>query len=217
MATTGPAGELGSLSPLPSWPPGDSAGSLWWASVGASNSLLCSQTTASSSSVPPSLHASTVSNIFSARPPQPRESVLGISFKPYSPDSSPAPAPCTTCESARKRMVPRVVSGHPGPGPTKGGEGWREAGNGCLCPQLAQASVTGWCFPGDVRGAGGKGEDSDRGRMGGHHGVVWGVRSPPIPHLVGPLRSQVHVEPGSSWHTLVGSGMRAPWGDSSSP
>nr|XP_021140883.1 transmembrane protease serine 13 isoform X3 [Columba livia] len=60
--------------------------------------------TASPSSVPPSLHASTASSIFSARAPQPRESVLGISFKPYSPESSPAPAPCTTCESTRSSM-----------------------------------------------------------------------------------------------------------------
>ncbi|XP_021140881.2 transmembrane protease serine 13 isoform X1 [Columba livia] len=60
--------------------------------------------TASPSSVPPSLHASTASSIFSARAPQPRESVLGISFKPYSPESNPAPAPCTTCESTRSSM-----------------------------------------------------------------------------------------------------------------
>nr|XP_047919407.1 transmembrane protease serine 13 isoform X2 [Anser cygnoides] len=52
----------------------------------------------------PSLHASAASSIFSIRPPQPRENVLGISFKPYSPDSGPAPAPCTTCESTRSSM-----------------------------------------------------------------------------------------------------------------
>ncbi|XP_074972469.1 transmembrane protease serine 13 [Phalacrocorax aristotelis] len=63
-----------------------------------------SPTTASPSSVPPSLHASTVSSIFGARPPQPQESVLGISFKPYSPESSSAPAACTTCESTRSPM-----------------------------------------------------------------------------------------------------------------
>ncbi|XP_074704969.1 transmembrane protease serine 13 isoform X3 [Strix aluco] len=62
------------------------------------------ETTASPSSVPPSLHAAPVSNIFSARPLKPRESVLGISFKPYSPESSPAPAPCTACESTRSSM-----------------------------------------------------------------------------------------------------------------
>uniref|UniRef100_A0A8B9ZNM3 Transmembrane serine protease 13 n=2 Tax=Anas TaxID=8835 RepID=A0A8B9ZNM3_9AVES len=60
--------------------------------------------TASPSSVPPSLHASAASSIFSIRPPQPRENVLGISFKPYSPESGPAPAPCTTCESTRSSM-----------------------------------------------------------------------------------------------------------------
>ncbi|XP_040472249.1 transmembrane protease serine 13 [Falco naumanni] len=63
-----------------------------------------SPTAATPSSVPSSLHASTGSNIFGARPPQPRESVLGISFKPYSPECSPAPAPCTTCESTRSSM-----------------------------------------------------------------------------------------------------------------
>eukprot|EP00075_Anas_platyrhynchos_P010685 XP_027299938.1 transmembrane protease serine 13 [Anas platyrhynchos] len=63
-----------------------------------------SPSTASPSSVPPSLHASAASSIFSIRPPQPRENVLGISFKPYSPESGPAPAPCTTCESTRSSM-----------------------------------------------------------------------------------------------------------------
>ncbi|XP_063211256.1 transmembrane protease serine 13 [Chroicocephalus ridibundus] len=63
-----------------------------------------SPTTASPSSVAPSLHASIVSSIFGARPPQPPESVLGISFKPYSPESSAAPASCTTCESTRSSM-----------------------------------------------------------------------------------------------------------------
>ena len=93
-------------------------GTFQWATVIASNGLICSQPTASPSSVLPSLHASTGSSIFGARPAKPRESVLGISFKPYSPESCPAPAPCTTCESSRKRMVPRAASGHPGPGPT---------------------------------------------------------------------------------------------------
>ncbi|XP_042687878.1 transmembrane protease serine 13 isoform X5 [Centrocercus urophasianus] len=59
-----------------------------------------SPTTAS----PSSLHASTASSIFSIRPPQPRENVLGISFKPYSPDSIPAPVPCAACESTRSSM-----------------------------------------------------------------------------------------------------------------
>eukprot|EP00076_Gallus_gallus_P029590 XP_015153728.1 transmembrane protease serine 13 isoform X2 [Gallus gallus] len=59
-----------------------------------------SPTTAS----PSSLHASAASSIFSIRPPQPRENVLGISFKPYSPDSIPAPVPCTACESTRSSM-----------------------------------------------------------------------------------------------------------------
>ncbi|XP_042687877.1 transmembrane protease serine 13 isoform X4 [Centrocercus urophasianus] len=58
------------------------------------------ETTAS----PSSLHASTASSIFSIRPPQPRENVLGISFKPYSPDSIPAPVPCAACESTRSSM-----------------------------------------------------------------------------------------------------------------
>ncbi|XP_021231536.1 transmembrane protease serine 13 isoform X3 [Numida meleagris] len=59
-----------------------------------------SPTTAS----PSSLHASAASSIFSVRPPQPRENVLGISFKPYSPDSIPTPVPCTACESTRSSM-----------------------------------------------------------------------------------------------------------------
>ncbi|XP_030899936.2 transmembrane protease serine 13 isoform X1 [Melopsittacus undulatus] len=63
-----------------------------------------SLTTASPSSAPPSLHASAARNIFGSRPLKPKENVLCTSFKPYSPESSPAPAPCTTCESTRSSM-----------------------------------------------------------------------------------------------------------------
>ncbi|XP_057287965.1 transmembrane protease serine 13 isoform X4 [Pezoporus wallicus] len=56
-------------------------------------------TTASPGSVPPSLHASAPRNIFGSRPLRPKENVLCTSFKPYSPESSPALAPCTACES----------------------------------------------------------------------------------------------------------------------
>lgn len=38
------------------------------------------------------------------------------------------------------------------------------------CPRLAQASATGWCFPGGVRAAGGNGEAGDHGRTGLHQG-----------------------------------------------
>ncbi|KAL2295748.1 hypothetical protein Nmel_017269 [Mimus melanotis] len=66
---------------------------------------LGSETTASPSSVPPSLlHVSKVSSIFGTRPPQPRENVLGISFKPYSPESGPASSPCSACDSTRSSM-----------------------------------------------------------------------------------------------------------------
>ncbi|XP_063273955.1 transmembrane protease serine 13 isoform X2 [Prinia subflava] len=47
---------------------------------------------------------SPVSSIFGARPPQPRENVLGISFKPYSPEAGTAPSPCSACESTRSSM-----------------------------------------------------------------------------------------------------------------
>lgn len=143
------------------------AGTLRWATLTASNGLLCSQATASPSSVPPSLHASAVSNIFGARPPQPRESVLGISFKPYSPDSSPAPAPCTTCESTRKRMVPRVVSGHPGPGPTWGGEGWREVGNWVPAPAAGTSLSHRLVFPWGCEGCRGQGRGQGPWQDGG--------------------------------------------------
>ncbi|XP_064380267.1 transmembrane protease serine 13 isoform X3 [Dromaius novaehollandiae] len=59
---------------------------------------------ASPSSLPASLHASPASSIFTARPVQPRESVLGISFKPYSPESGPAPTPCAAGESTQSSM-----------------------------------------------------------------------------------------------------------------
>uniref|UniRef100_A0A8B9PT91 Transmembrane serine protease 13 n=1 Tax=Apteryx owenii TaxID=8824 RepID=A0A8B9PT91_APTOW len=49
------------------------------------------------------------SSIFTARPVQPRESVLGISFKPYSPEPGPAPAPCAACESTRKAAAPSAT------------------------------------------------------------------------------------------------------------
>lgn len=111
------------------------AGGLWWAAATAGDSPLCPQTTASPSSVPSSLlHVSKVSSIFGARPPQPRENVLGISFKPYSPESGPAPSPCSACESTRKDGLIH------GPAPSQHGEGWREAG-------MSQ-TATGCCFPG---------------------------------------------------------------------
>ncbi|XP_030918250.1 transmembrane protease serine 13 [Geospiza fortis] len=68
--------------------------------MGSASTVREGQTT---SSLPPSLlHVSTASSIFGSRPPPPRENVLGISFKPYSPESGPAPSPCSACDSTRE-------------------------------------------------------------------------------------------------------------------
>lgn len=71
-------------------------------------------------------------------------------------------------------------------------------------------------LPRGVKGAGGKGEDRDHGRLGECHGAVWGVCGPALPHLMGPL-SSVHGESGSFWHGRVDSRVWAPWGHSGSP
>lgn len=120
------------------------AGGLWWAAATAGDSPLCPQTTASPSSVPPSLlHVSKVSSIFGARPPQPRENVLGISFKPYSPESGPAPSPCSACESTRKDGVIPLSMGRDGGRQgchrqPRAGVSWAVRGVGVHGPALPQ-------------------------------------------------------------------------------
>lgn len=158
--------------------------------MAAGDSPLCPQTTASPSSVPSSLlHVSKVSSIFGARPPQPRENVLGISFKPYSPESGPALSPCSACESTRKDGGPMALVSR-----RMGRDGGRQ---GCHRHGLV--------FPWGVRG---KREDSD-------HRAGWAVCGPVLPQPrggqqgLGAPRRQLPPDPASA--LLPGSSMfRAP-------